>query len=97
MGSDGSIPLIGQAWLLCGFDFDYDADIADEELYAAKGETPLLLVPSNYAGFQLERAFGWAIAQLYLERYGVVDLVRGIRSWDDIVSDLGSRSENAAD
>jgi hypothetical protein len=92
-----SLPLIGQAWLLCGFDFDFDPGAEEPDLYAIPGETPLLLVPLGCAGRELERAFGWGIAQLYLQRYGVVNLVRGIRAWEAIVGDLGGAREEAAD
>jgi hypothetical protein len=93
----GPVPLIGQAWLLCGFDFAYDRDQHRPTLYAAIGETPLLVVPERIAWDDLGDAFAMAIARLYLQRYGVVNLVRGIRAWDDIVADLGGTREEAAD
>lgn len=93
----GPVPLTGQAWLLSGFDFAYDDDQDRPRLYAANGETPLLVVPSNITYEDLDDAFAMAIARLYLKRYGVVNLVRGIRAWDDIVADLRGAREEAAD
>lgn len=93
----GPVPLTGQAWLLCGFDFAYDEDQDRPQLHAACGETPLLVVPSRISYEDLDDAFAMAIARLYLKRYGVVNLVRGIRAWDDIVADLGGAREEAAD
>jgi hypothetical protein len=93
----GPVPLTGQAWLLCGFDFAYDEDQHRPTLYAANGETPFLVVPSQITWEDLDDAFAMAIARLYLKRYGVVNLVRGIRAWDDIVADLGGALEEAGD
>jgi hypothetical protein len=97
MEKSGPVPLLGQAWILCGFDVDSDPDAEEPGLFAADGETPLLLVPPNCEGNDLELAYGWAIAKLYLKRYGLLNLVRGIRAWDDIVADLGSGRDMAAD
>lgn len=95
--STGPIPLVGQVWLLCRFDFDYDDDQDRPYLYAATGETPLLLVPTDITWEDLEEAFHAAISRLYLKRYGPIMLVQGIRAWDSIVADLGGDREQAAD
>lgn len=93
----GPLPLLGQAWLLSGFDFDFDPYAIEPVLFAAPGETPLLTVPPTCRNRELELAFGWAIAQLFLLRYGPIALVQGIKAWDNIVSDLGSGKDVAAD
>lgn len=93
----GPLPLIGQAWLLCGFDYVRDEDQDRPELFAAHGETPLLVVPSAITPDDLDDAFAMAIARLYLKRYGLINLVKGIRAWDEIVAGLGGTREEAAD
>lgn len=89
---DCPIPLIGQAWLLCGFDYAFDTDQDRPRLFAAEGETPLLNLPAALAGDDLESAFFEALARLYFCRYGMVNLVRGVRAWDQIVQDLEQRN-----
>jgi hypothetical protein len=91
------VPLLGRVWKECGFDFDFDTDQDRPELFAPEGETPMLLVPERIGWQDLDDAFGMAIARLYLQRYGAVNLVRGIRAWDDIVADLGGALEEAGD
>jgi hypothetical protein len=91
------VPLLGRVWKECGFDFDFDTDQDRPELFAPEGETPFLVVPSQITWEDLDDAFAMAIARLYLKRYGVVNLVRGIRAWDSIVADLGGALEEAGD
>jgi hypothetical protein len=44
-----------------------------------------------------ERAAGYAISELYWQRYGWLALVRGIRAWERIADDLDYSREFAAD
>jgi hypothetical protein len=91
------IPLIGQAWVLSGFAYEFDQDQDRPHLLAAPGETPMLNLPDGIGWEDLEDAFGAAIAKLFLQRYGLLNLVQGIRSWDRLVADMQTGQDLAAD
>jgi hypothetical protein len=95
----GPLPLTGQAWLLASFDFAFDEDTDTEELLAADAETPLLLIAEEFRDdpLELHRAFCVGIVDLFLQRYGLVNLVQGIRAWDRIVADMQTGHDMAAD
>lgn len=85
-----------RAWLCCGFLLEYDEDATEAELFAPEGETPVLVVPASWDACYVEGAAGWAIVDLYEQRYGWLALVRTINHWPRIAQDLGL-CEMAAD
>jgi hypothetical protein len=93
----GPLPLTGQAWLLSSFDFAYDEDTETEELFAAAGEVPLLLIAERFRDDQdeLYRAFCVGFVRLFLERYSLVTLVQAVRSWDRIIADIQRGQESS--
>jgi hypothetical protein len=99
MVGDDAGPL-ERAWLCRGFRVLVRDDWEWPDVFAAEGETPALVMPGKWARSAegRERAAGYAISELYLQRYDWMSLVRGIGAWDDIAAALRDRDrESAAD
>jgi hypothetical protein len=89
-----------RAWLCNGFRvMEWDGAGERPEVFAPDGEVPVLMLPASCARCPhlRECAAGFAISDLYWQRYGWLALVRGIRAWDRIADDLDYSREFAAD
>jgi hypothetical protein len=88
-----------RAWLCNGFRVLECEGFPFPEVFAPEGEVPVLVLSPQWACHPMLReiADGYAISDLYLQRYRWLALVRGIRAWDRIADDLDYSREFAAD
>ena len=98
MVGDNAGPL-ERAWLCNGFRVVEGAGLPGPVVLAPEGDVPVLALPPSCArdAELRECAAGYAIADLYLQRYGWLALVRGIRAWERIAADLDASRDMAAD
>lgn len=93
--SAGEVRSKQRAWLCCGFLVEYDDDATEAELFVTGDERPVVIMPAHWDAEQRDYACGWAIADLFEQRYGWLAMVRGITTWDEIVAGMGAQEEAA--
>ena len=99
MVGDSAGPL-ERAWLCNGFRVLEVPGLRLPVVMAPEdGEDPVLSVPLGWAAEPelREVAAGYAIGDLYLQKYGWLALVRGMRAWERIATDLQRAGDVAAD
>lgn len=84
-----------RAWICSGYRW-LDSSLIDlPVLLAPDDEVPLLLVPRRFDELRRDAAFGWAMAELFQQRYGWLALVRVLVHLDEAVSFFGALDDVA--
>lgn len=99
LAGDDAGPL-ERAWRCCGFRI-YPHEHWDlPEVVESPGKLTVLMLPARWARNlkRRELACGFAIGSLFLTRYGLLLLIRGILAWPRLVAQMAERDrEQAAD
>jgi hypothetical protein len=74
----------GRAWIIGGGEWFYDPAWREPVLLALGAMPPVLVLPAMWLDetdgwWRSERAFGWALAELFQRRHGWLDLIAMIR------------------
>lgn len=89
-----------RAWRCCGFRILPSEHWAMPEVIESPGVVTVLMLPLSWVGCPARRelACGYAISQLFAERYGTLMLIRGILAWPRLVALMAAGDrEQAAD
>jgi hypothetical protein len=65
-----------RVWACAGYGWLVDYTIDHAFVLLAEGERPVLCLPPGLTFAESEREFGWAMADLYEQRYGWLALLR---------------------
>jgi hypothetical protein len=88
-------PLL-RVWLRSKHGVVFDARATRPDMLPPEDGVPVLILPEGADMDEQNRGAGYAIADLFLQRYGEEIMVRAIGSWEAIVQDLEQR-DMAAD
>lgn len=89
-----------RAWRCCGFRILENEGWELPEVVEAPDKVTVLMLPAAWAGHAelREIACGYGVGSLFLTRYGLLMLIRGILAWPRLVEQMGVRDrEPAAD
>lgn len=87
-----------RSWLCCGFRILESDDWDRPEVIEAEKKITALMLPEDWAGDPelREVAAGFAIGELFRQRYGTLMLIRGIMAWPTLADQLAERDREAA-
>jgi hypothetical protein len=89
-----------RAWRVCGYRIMPNAYWSEPEVIEWPGTLTVVVIPERWAASPKLRDFacGFAISELFRQRYDVLMLIRGILAWPCLVEQMGARDrEEAAD
>lgn len=77
-----------RAWACAGYGWLVDEEATHAEVVDVEGERPVLVLPPGLCAWRTEEVFGWAMAELFEQRYGWLFLLRAIRGYDRIAATI---------
>lgn len=75
-----------RAWACAGYGWMLDYTVDAPMVMVAEGERPVLCLPPGLTFEESERAFAWAMTELYEQRYGWLALLRMVVGLVDVAA-----------
>jgi len=97
LAGDDAGPL-ERAWMCCGFRILASEHWEFPEVIESPDKLTVLMLPAAWVDCPASRelACGYGIGSLFLTRYGLMMLIRGILAWPRLVEGMGARDRETA-